>query len=472
MYIQLQFYTYIFLYCFQEVFLTLPDIPGSVSQDDTESHHLHVHVSSEKESHHPSTFTGAHLQTQEVDKGDTSLEFSLVKEKANLVAEKLELETRQIALKEENNVLKNKVENFAEQNEDLRLELSQTKNELQYTKESMEKEKKDALNALSLVETEKATLVTKLQLDLQSAEAVKKELQTDKEYWLRSQSAKEEELKLKLASAHEELSAAIVTKTAIEKQFIRVQAQYEEQQKRVDQLQTDLSTAQEGMKQRDITIGELNGRIKERTETRNNQLKGDQISFKKKEEEIQRLQHENQVLKEDMKKKDEKHLNVMAEFERISKELQEKTNEIDKHATNLVVVKEQTERKCKEDFEKDKLEFQRKLHQEQDEINDIATERIANLERDLEQKEEIITRQVQELERKEQMQCNHFRHEGEEGVNIEQLHVSPQMKSDSLESVSKVCYMFDICVLCAKLFLFDQCTICMFLLEMCNTAKE
>ena len=128
----------------------------------------------EKKSDHPST--GVHLQTQ-VDKGNTSLEFSLVNEKAKFVAEKLELETQQIALKEEIDVLNNKVENFMKRNEDLHLELSQSKNELQYTKESMEKEKKDALNALALVETEKATLVMKLQLDLQMAEAVKRELQ-------------------------------------------------------------------------------------------------------------------------------------------------------------------------------------------------------------------------------------------------------------------------------------------------------
>ena len=416
------------MYCFQEVFLILPEIPGGISQDDTESDHLSSdhemkqQLEKEKESYHPST--SSHLQTQKVDKGDTSLEFSLVNEKAKLVAEKLELETQHMALKEENDVLKNKVENFTIQNKDLSLELSQTKNELQYTKESMEKEKQDALNALSLVETEKVALVTKLQLDLQTAEAVKIELQNDKEYWLRSQSSKEVQLKEKLASVQGELAIATATKADIEKQYIRVQAQYEEQQKRVDQLQTDLSTAQEGMKLRDITIGELNGRIKERTETTNIQLQGDKISLKEKEEEIDLLQHKNQVLKEDMKKKDEKladYEEMKKDFERISKELEEKANEIDNHATELVVVKEQTERKCKEVFEKDKMEFQRKLHQEQDEMNDIATERIANLERDLEQKEEIITRQVLELERKEQMQGSHFRYEGEEG---EQFHVS------------------------------------------------
>ena len=425
--IHLHFTLTSFVYCFQEVLLTLPDIPGSISQDDRESDHLYVssdhetkqQLEKETESDHPST--SSHLQTQKVDKGDTSLEFS---EKAKLVAEKLELETQHMALKEENDVLKNKVENFTIQNKDLSLELSQTKNELQYTKESMEKEKQDALNALSLVETEKVALVTKLQLDLQTAEAVKIELQNDKEYWLRSQSSEEVELKEKLASVQGELAIATATKADIEKQYIRVQAQYEEQQKRVNQLQTELSTAQEEMKLRDITIGELNGRIKERTETRNIQLQGDKISLKEKEEEIDRLQHKNQALKEDKKKKDEKladYEEMKKDFERISKELEEKANEIDNHATELVVVKEQTERKCKEVFEKDKMEFQRKLHQEQDEMNDIATERIANLERDLEQKEEIITRQVLELERKEQLQGSHFRYEGEEG---EQFHVS------------------------------------------------
>ena len=418
------------MYCFQEVFLILPEIPGGISQDDTESDHLSSdhemkqQLEKEKESDHPST--SSHLQTQKVDKGDTSLEFSLVNEKAKLVAEKLELETQHMALKEDNDMLKNKVENFTKQNKDLSLELSQTKNELQYTKESMEKEKQDALNALSLVETEKATLVTKLQLDLQTAEAVKIELQNDKEYWSRSQSFKEEELKEKLASVQKELTKATATKAAIQKEYIRVHAQYEEQQKSVDRLKTELSTAQEGMKLRDITIGELNGRIKERTETRNIQLQKDKISLKEKEEEIQHLQHKNQVLKEDMKKRDEELLNAITDyeemkkdFERISKELEEKANEIDNHATELVVVKEQTEESCKEGFEKDKMEFQRKLHQEQDEINDIATECIAKLERDLKQKEEIITRQSQELERKEQMQGSHF--EGEEGVH---LHVS------------------------------------------------
>ena len=436
------------MYCFQEVFLTLPDIPGGVSRDDTESHHLSSdhemkqQFEKEIESDHP--FTGVHLQTQEVDKGDTSLEFSLVNENAKLVVEKLELETQQIALKEEIDVLNHKVENFTKQNEDLSLELSQTKNELQYTKESMEKEKKDAL---SLVETEKATLVAKLERDLQTAEAVKRELQNDKEYWSRSQPSKERELQAKLASVQDELTTATAIKVAIEKQFIRVQAQYEEQQKRVDQLQTDLSTAQEGMKLRDITIGELNGRIKERTETTNIQLKGDQITLKEKEEEIDGLQHKNQVLKEDMKKRDEELLNVNADLEkmrkdleRISKELQEKAKEIDNHATDLVAVVERTEKRCKEDFEKDKMEFERliqKLNQEQDEINDATTARITKLESDLEQKEKIITQYFQELKQKEQLQSSLSRLDGEDRVNIEQL--NSQLKSDSLENVSKMC---------------------------------
>ena len=403
-----------FVYCFQEEFLTLPDVAGAVSLDETESYPVYsdreMKKQLEKERDHPSTSTmlEVHLQNQEVDKGDTSFEFRLVNEKANLVAEKLELETQQIALKEEIDVLNNKVENVTKQNEDLSLELSQTKNELQYTKESLEREKKDALNALSLVETEKATLVAKLQLDLLTAEAVKRELQNDKEYWSRSQSSKEVELKAKLASVQDELTAATANKVAIEKQYIRVHGRYEELQKRVDQLQTELSTAQEGMKVRDITIGELNGRIKERTETRNIQLKGDQISLKEKVEEIDGLQHKNQVLKEDMKKKDEELLNLMADFEKMRK-----------------------------DFEKDKMEFERliqKLNQEQDEINDATTTRIKKLESDLEQKEQIITQYFQELKQKEQLRS---RLDGKDRVHIEQL--NSQMKSDSLENVSKMC---------------------------------
>ena len=130
------------------------------------------------------------------------------------------------------------------------------------------------------------------------------------------------ELQTKLASVQDELTKATTTKVATEKQFIRVQGQYDEQQKRVDQLQKELSTAQEEMKLRDITIGELNGRIKERTETRNIQLKGDQITLKEKEEEIKSLQHKNQVLKEDMEKKDEELLNVMADFEKMRKDFE------------------------------------------------------------------------------------------------------------------------------------------------------
>ena len=375
-----------FVYCFQEVFLTLPDIPGGISQDDTESDHLYVssdhetkqQLEKDKENDHPST--GAQIQ---VDKEDTGLEFSLVNEKAKLVSEKLEL-------------------------------------------------------------------VTKLQLDLQTAEAVKIELQNDKEYWSRSQSSKEVELKEKLASVHGELAIATATKAAIEKQYIRVHAQYEEQQKRVDQLQTDLSIAQEGMKQRDITIGELNGRIKERTETTNIQLQGDKISLKKKEEEIQHLQHKNQVLIECMTKKDEELLNVKADFEkmredfkRISKELQEKAKEIDNHATALVAVKEQTEKRCIEDFEKHKIEFERliqKLNQEQDEINDATTTRIKKLESDLEQKEEIITQYFQELKQKEQLQSSLSGHDDEDWVNVEQL--NSQLMSEDVSKMCSTMYMY------------------------------
>ena len=428
------------MYCFQEEFLINVDLPGVVSLDETEFHPVYsdhdMKKQLEKERDHPSTSTmlEVDLQNQKVDEGDLCLEFSLVNEKAKLVAEKLELETRQIALKEEIDVLNNKVENFMIQNEDLSLELSQTKNELQYTKESMEKEKRDALNALSLVETEKATLVTKLQLDLQTAEAVKIELQYEKEYWLRSQSSKEVELQMKLVSVQDELTIATATNRAIEKQFIRVQGQYEEQQKSVDQLQTDLSTAQEEMKQRDITIGELNWRIKERTETRNIQLQGDKISLKEK---IDHLQHKNQVLKEDMKKKDEELLNLIAnfekmreDFERISQELQEKTKEIDNHANDLVAVKERTEKRCKEENER----LIQKLNQEQDEINDATTTHIKKLESDLEQKEEIITQYFQELKQKEQLQSSLSRHDGKDRVNVEQL--NSQLKS---ENVSKMC---------------------------------
>ena len=130
----------------------------------------------------------------------------------------------------------------------------------------MEKERKDASNAL---------------------QQARNEVQNAKEYWSKCQSSKEIELKEKYLNSQEELSKkeriATVSKLAIEKQFIRVQAQYEEQQKRVQQVEKELATAHEEMRFKDRTIGELNGRIKEKNET-SNQLKGDTVTLKEKDD--------------------------------------------------------------------------------------------------------------------------------------------------------------------------------------------
>ena len=66
-------------------------MPGAVSLDETESHPVYsdreMKKQLEKERDHPSTSTiqEVHLQNQEVDKGDTSLKFSLVNENAKVV---------------------------------------------------------------------------------------------------------------------------------------------------------------------------------------------------------------------------------------------------------------------------------------------------------------------------------------------------------------------------------------------------
>ena len=65
-------------------------MPGAVSLDETESHPVYsdheMNKPLEKERDHPSTSTmlEVHLQNQEVDKGDTSLKFSLVNAKVVL----------------------------------------------------------------------------------------------------------------------------------------------------------------------------------------------------------------------------------------------------------------------------------------------------------------------------------------------------------------------------------------------------
>ena len=339
------------------------------------------------------------------------------------------------------------------QKEDLTVELSCTKKELQQTKENMANQKKDASNVLSAVKTKHA----KLELDIQTVEAAKRELQKDKEYWcskemelkeklqqewtkadketttsnvtmekqfihlqdhydeqqkrieqlqtelstaqdhsetqqivlkeenhmlqnrvenltkqkddvsLKLSDAKKEllqlklELKEKLASVQQQWTKAerevASSKLAVEKQFIRVQAQYDEQQKTVENLETELAIAQEEMKLRDITIGELNERIKETKTAANIQLQKHQISLKEKDECIQSLQLKEQELNEESKKKNEELLIRKAEidrtcneFDRITKELQKKEEENLKLAICVANTKEQTEKIWKEDF--------------------------------------------------------------------------------------------------------------------------
>ena len=323
--------------------------------------------------------------------------------------------------------------------EHLRLELIETKKELQQTKEDMEKQKKDAANALSILEAENATHVTQLELHVQTA---KDEVKKAEEYWSETQSSKEIELKEKFLNSQEELSKkereATASKLAIERQFIRVQAQYEEQQKRVQQLERELATAHEEMRFKDITIGELNFRIKEKNEV-SNQLKKDTVTLKEKNEMIESLQHTRKLLNEQNRKKDVDLFNITAEFDEmriefdvIKRKLQEKEEENEKLVINEVNIAEKTEQQCREQFEK---EFQEKINQEQNKVND-ATVKIENVEK---QKEEIITQHRLELQQKEdaieQLQTHLLKYEDEARINNEQL--SLQTKTDSLQNVSQ-----------------------------------
>ena len=326
--------------------------------------------------------------------------------------------------------------------EHLSLELIETKKELQYTKEIMEKERKDALNALSMLEAENATRVAQLQLDVQQA---RNEVQNAEEYWSKCQSSKEIESKERFFELAKKETETAASKRAIEKQFIRVQAQYDEQQKRILQLEKELATAHEEMRFKDRTIGELNGRIKEKNEA-SNQLKGDTVTLKEKDEKIKSLQRTRQLLNEQNKKKDEELFNMKAEFDQmraefdgIKRKLQEKEEENEKLATDVVNIAEQTEQRFREQFEK---ELQEKINQEQ--VKD-ATVQIENLEK---QKEEIITQHRLELQQKEdaieQLQIHLLKYEDEARVNNEQQ-LSLQTKTDSSEKVSQkyaVFYLF------------------------------
>ena len=377
-----------------------------------------------------------HLQVSE---GNTSREFSLLAEKTKLEYEKLDLETERNDFRQEHDELQNTVENLKKEKSEIILELNNIKKELQQTKENMEKQKKDASNALSILEAENATRVAQLELDIQEA---KNEVRNTEEYWSKPQTSKEIELKEKYLNSQEEWTKkereATASKLAIEKQFIRVQTQYEEQQKRIQQLEKELATAHEEMRFKDRTIGELNGRIKEKNEA-SNQLKGDTVTLKEKDEKIKSLQHTRQLLNEQNTKKDEDLFNMKAEFDKmrtefdgIKRKLQEKEEENEKLVTDVVNIAEKTEQQCREQFEK---EFQETINQEQDKVND-ATVKIENLEK---QKEEIITQHRLELQQKEdaieELQIHLLKYEDEARVNNEQL--SLQTITDSSEKVSQ-----------------------------------
>ena len=451
--------------------------------------------------------------------GNTYLQDQLTKLKERNASLELNLSTKKsifdtqlaqcIGLRKQLVVLENTVNNMKKQKEDLSVELSCTKKELQQSKENMVNQKKDASNVLSAVKTKHAKLVAKLELDIQTVEAAKRELKKDKEYWC----SKEMELKEKLASIQQELTKEATTsnltmeqqfihlqdqydeqqkrieqlqtelstaqdhsetqqivlkeenhmlqnrvenltkqkddvslelsdtkkellqlklelkeklasvqqqwtkaerevassKLAVETQFIRVQAQFDEQQKTVEKLDTELAIAQEEMKLKDITIGALNERIKNTKTAANIQLQKHQISLKEKDECIQSLQLKEQELNEENKKKDEKLLIRKAEidrkcneFDRITRELQEKKEENLKLAIRVANVKEQTEKIWKEDFERKRMELEEKLNQEQLEVNNAAVVRIEKLQSDMKQKQEIIAQYELQLKQKEE----------------------------------------------------------------------
>ena len=211
----------------------------------------------------------------------------------NLSAKKCIFDTQLaqcIGLRKELVFLENTVKNLKKQKEDVSVELSCTKKELQQTKENMANQKKDASNVLSAVKTKHAKLVAKLELDIQTVEAAKKELQKDKEYWC----SKEMELKEKLASIQQEWTKA--DKVAMEQRFIHLQDQYDEQQKRIEQLQTDLSTAQDHSETQQIVLKEENHMLQNRVENLTKQK--DDVSLKLSDTK-KALQH----VKEDMEKR-------------------------------------------------------------------------------------------------------------------------------------------------------------------------
>ena len=92
-----------------------------------------------------------------------------------------------------------------------------------------------------------------------------------------------------------------------------------------------------------------------------------------------------QLLNEQNKKKDEELFSMRVEFDQmriefdgITRKLQEKEEENEKLVTDVVNIAEQTEQRCREQFEK---EFQEKINQEQDKVNHATTVQIENLNR-------------------------------------------------------------------------------------------
>ena len=447
-------------------------------------------------------------QLTKLKERNASLEFNLSAKKSIFDTQLAQC----IGLRKELVVLENTVKNLKKQKEDVSMELSCTKKELQQTKENMVNQKKDASNVLSAVKTKHAKLVAKLELDIQTVEAAKRELEKDKEYWCSKEMELKEKLQQEWTKADKEATTSNVTmvkqfihlqdqydeqqkrieqlqtelstaqdhsetqqivlkeenhmlqnrvenltkqkddvslelsdtkkellqlkeklasvqqqwtkaerevassKLAVEKQFIRVQAQYDEQQKTVETSETELAIAQEEMKLRDITIGELNEKIKETKTAANIQLQKHQISLKEKDECIQSLQLKEQELNKESKKKDEELLIRKAEidrtcneFDRITKELLKKEEENLKLAIRVADAKEQTEKIWKEDFERKRMEFEEKLNQEQHEVNNAAVVRIEQLQSDLKQKEAQYELQLkQKKEPVEQIQVHLF----------------------------------------------------------------
>ena len=127
--------------------------------------------------------------------------------------------------------------------------------------------------------------------------------------------------------------------------------------------------------------------------------------MKEKDECIQSLQLKEQELNEENKRKDEELLIRKAEidrkcneFDRITRELQEKKEENLKLAIRVANVKEQTEKIWKEDFERKRMELEEKLNQEQHEVNNAAVVRNDKLQSDLKQKEAQYELQLKQNE--------------------------------------------------------------------------